>query len=376
MNVDYALDYINRGWYIFPVRPDKRPMTRHGFKDATIELAEINRIWGKSNPAICVDCGRSGLVVVDLDNKHDTDGFTSFDQLGIDHSQALHTKTPSGGQHLIFKDSTGGKIRNSASKIAPGVDIRANGGYVILPPSKVKTGEYVALDKWQNRDPGKLPKKLEKILLARSVVKTEGVEIIPFQGNIKDRGSYLVKKYLKKAHPGTRNHVGYQLACKLRDDGISKAEAINIMRDYARRVQQVADDRYTEQEAIASLHSAFMGYSQKPAIDKFKVHDIPEKNKIDLEEKKIIEEPYLKQSKIKPPRPKTTKSKRLKLKPSKTKVHSLPKRKSTSKENYNSYRFNSDPRDHQENVRKCPHGIPYYQKCAICDPKGHREFNG
>jgi len=35
-----------------------------------------------------------------------------------------------------------------------------------------------------------------------------------------------------------------------------------------------------------------------------------------------------------------------------------------------------DPRDHIAHFEKCPHGIPKFQKCAICDPKGYRELMG
>ena len=49
-------------------------------------------------------------------------------------------RTPSGGAHAWFRST--GTIRNSASKIAPGVDTRGDGGYVIAPPSMNGVAAY------------------------------------------------------------------------------------------------------------------------------------------------------------------------------------------------------------------------------------------
>lgn len=264
--LERLFEYSKRGWFIFPVGLDKKPLTPHGFKDATNEINEIEKLWKHKNDAIGVDCGRSGLVVIDLDNKHDNNGLESFERLHINHSQAFHSRTPSGGQHLIFKDTTGGKIRNSASKIAPGVDVRANGGYVILSPSKVNAGEYVALDGWESREPGRLPKRLEDILLANASVRRTLKNIRPFKGNLSKHGEMLVNSYLKYSRPGMRNLVGFWLACKLRDDGINENDAKTFMIEYARRIKQTADDPYTEWEALASLRSAFSSHNRTGQI--------------------------------------------------------------------------------------------------------------
>jgi hypothetical protein len=73
-----------------------------------------------------------GAIVVDLDAKND--GIENFNALchehGIDVGDCPMVRTPTGGVHLFFADSAG-RWRNSASKLAPGVDTRGVGGYVV-----------------------------------------------------------------------------------------------------------------------------------------------------------------------------------------------------------------------------------------------------
>jgi putative DNA primase/helicase len=160
-----ALAYAKqRGWPVFPCGPDKQPLTAHGFKDASTDEAQIHSWWQDyPTAAIGVDCGRAGIVVVDQDIKEKHNGRAAWRALGIDDTTALHTRTPSGGEHAIFSDTTNGAIHNSASKLADGIDIRAKGGYVLLPGSKVATGSYEAIGDWE-REPGPLPKALVILL--------------------------------------------------------------------------------------------------------------------------------------------------------------------------------------------------------------------
>ena len=68
-----------------------------------------------------------------------------------------------------------------------------------------------------------------------------------------------LKRY-KKAREGNRNQVGFFLACQLRDDGLSEAQAREIMLAYAKQVPK-GKSPYTIQEALATVRSA---YSRPP----------------------------------------------------------------------------------------------------------------
>ncbi len=116
---------------IFPCRPDKRPYTHSGFHDATTDPDTIQGWWSKWPFALIgVSTGKpSGLLAIDIDPK----GKTWLVKHQLDLRGARVHKTPR-GYHFLFKD-TGEDLRCSAGKIAEGVDVRANGGYIIWWPA-------------------------------------------------------------------------------------------------------------------------------------------------------------------------------------------------------------------------------------------------
>src|SRR5262249_13279290 len=87
----------------------------------------------------------SGLWAIDLDRDPDKglDGIAAWAELvnGQELPQTITSRTPRGGLHMLFAwPPNGADIRNSASKIAPGVDCRGRDGYLIMPPSRRADG--------------------------------------------------------------------------------------------------------------------------------------------------------------------------------------------------------------------------------------------
>lgn len=122
---------------VFACGPDKRPVTQHGFNDATYDADEIQRQFASPGAAmIGVPTGdTSGFFCLDLDVKN---GGGGLEWLAANQHRLPDTrrhKTRSGGVHLLFAMPQGRIIRNSAGRIASGVDVRGNGGYIIAPPS-------------------------------------------------------------------------------------------------------------------------------------------------------------------------------------------------------------------------------------------------
>jgi hypothetical protein len=136
-----ALKLADRGLWVFPCRPqDKRPATARGLKDATIDRGQIERWWrAQPNCNIGVVTGViSGIMVVDVD---DLDAEAELRKLEQEHCPLPATveSVTARGRHLFFKWPDRA-IRNSASKLAAGVDIRGDGGYVVVPPSLHPSG--------------------------------------------------------------------------------------------------------------------------------------------------------------------------------------------------------------------------------------------
>lgn len=138
--------YVNRGWPVFPCGPDKKPLTTHGFKDATLDAAQV-KSWHEQTPGALWGIptgstkeGGAGLVVIDIDNhpeKH-VNGFPTWDNLRDENSDPIETvtvKTGGGGLQLYFKYPDGHMVRSGTDILGHGIDVRARGGYVIVPPS-------------------------------------------------------------------------------------------------------------------------------------------------------------------------------------------------------------------------------------------------
>ena len=141
--LDAALHYARSGIAIFPCDPrDKKPLTRHGFKDATRDEGQI-RAWWTTYPhaMIGIPTGEvNGIWAfdVDLDPAKNVNGFVPLAELIAQHGElpkTLTSITPRGGRHLVFNWQEKLTLRNSKNNVASGLDVRANGGYIIAPPS-------------------------------------------------------------------------------------------------------------------------------------------------------------------------------------------------------------------------------------------------
>lgn len=142
------------GWAAFPCN-GKIPSTPNGFKAAVKTEEEYNALNQKypgSNIAIATGAV-SGIYVLDVDVKHEAGGMESLQALINKHGplpKTVEASTWSGGRHYYFtlpKDGLGCR-----TNFLPGLDIRANGGYVIAPPSVIDSKPYA----WIN-EPGSVP---------------------------------------------------------------------------------------------------------------------------------------------------------------------------------------------------------------------------
>ncbi|WP_371799445.1 bifunctional DNA primase/polymerase [Streptomyces sp. NBC_01707] len=168
-----ALDAAARGWAVFPLRPGGKPPALHGEASctrtddcttghrkweqrATTDPDRIHRAWSADRFNIGIATGPSGLVVVDLDlpkpnSSADTPcGVTTFKALCERTGQAVPTtyrvRTASGGEHLYFAAPNGIRLANTAGFLAPPIDTRAWGGYIVAPGSTVNGHAYEVID--------------------------------------------------------------------------------------------------------------------------------------------------------------------------------------------------------------------------------------
>jgi Bifunctional DNA primase/polymerase, N-terminal len=118
---------------VFPVRANKIPACPHGFKDAVSEPAAIAELWRRHpGPLISVPTGiATGITVLDIDAPHGLVWLNSH--LHRLPETRAHV-SPHGGYHFIYR-TPDPPLRNSASFIARGVDVRGEGGSIIWWPA-------------------------------------------------------------------------------------------------------------------------------------------------------------------------------------------------------------------------------------------------
>lgn len=144
-----ALEYAKRGWSVHPLKPcDKTPASLNGFKDATRSEKTINKWWHSNlNANIGIATGeKSGFFVIDIDGEQGEEHLAQLEKLhgGLPPTMEAETKR---GRHILFRLPLG-KVKNSAGKIGPQIDVRGDGGYIVAAPSKHPDGGLYA---WKSR---------------------------------------------------------------------------------------------------------------------------------------------------------------------------------------------------------------------------------
>ena len=140
-----ALIYAQHGWPVFPLVPlRKTPLTQHGFHDASIEVDQILDWWGaapRANIGVVtgpIEVGGCGLEVWDADTPEAVDLLRRQVSDPEAPSMVALSQTPR-GVHL-WVGATGDPC---ATAVAPGLDFRGTGGYVVVPPSVSPAGGYL-----------------------------------------------------------------------------------------------------------------------------------------------------------------------------------------------------------------------------------------
>jgi Bifunctional DNA primase/polymerase, N-terminal/Primase C terminal 1 (PriCT-1) len=141
-----ALTLATRGIHVFPCVPrGKAPACEHGCKAATTDGDTI-RQWWHTEPHynIGIACGSvSGIFAVDIDSYEAEKRLAKLEDAHDRLPPTVEVIT-SRGRHLYFRYPTDRSVRNSAGKIAPGIDTRGDGGYTLAPPSIHPSGRAYA----------------------------------------------------------------------------------------------------------------------------------------------------------------------------------------------------------------------------------------
>ncbi|WP_327138935.1 bifunctional DNA primase/polymerase [Nocardia sp. NBC_01327] len=218
--LDAALSAAARGWYVFPLQPHtKVPAIKDWQHRATTEENRIRDFWPhqcRSNVAIAT--GPSGLHVIDLDTHHGLDGPATFYRLattiGTRATLLTYSVATPGGRHLYYRVPGGLLLPNTAARIAPGIDSRGHGGYVVAAGSHTHDGDYRALT---TRHPRELPPWLLQLLAPpHSPAPASEAGAPPANPDAYLRAIVSVEtRKVTAAVPGTRNTALFRAAFTL-----------------------------------------------------------------------------------------------------------------------------------------------------------------
>ena len=140
-----ALWYADLGYRVLPCAPGRKTLlTRHGLHDATTDAEQIERWWSE-HPDANIAIRTDGLVVIDIDGPENT-WLADQPQRRSELERAPTSLTPRGGRQHLFRQPALGVAPAPSRRLARHVDTRADGGYIVVPPSRCNGRGYRWLD--------------------------------------------------------------------------------------------------------------------------------------------------------------------------------------------------------------------------------------
>jgi hypothetical protein len=240
------------GLPVFPCVPGgKAPLTSHGFHDATSDLSRVHEWWRRMPEAnIGVPTGAATeVVVVDVDVHFTGTGFPAFERArraGLVAGWSFLVRTPSGGLHAFYP--AGATEQRSWQVPGRHIDFRGDGGYIVVPPSRVvtpegvRTYEVIAI---AQQDPRPLDAAALRTFL-------EPPRPVRPPGDLPELGSRPAKlaAWVAARPEGARNHGLFWAACRMAESGHSLHSSLDVLGAAARAAG------LSEREVDATIRSA------------------------------------------------------------------------------------------------------------------------
>lgn len=221
----HAFRLAAAGYPVFPVAASKRPTCRHGFLDAATAATAIRRLWrDHPGPLIGVPTGKvTGLFVLDLDTTKHTAAAEWLECHAPYLPETRQQTTRSGGLHLFFRHVEG--LRNSAGRIALGIDTRAESGSIIVWQPQA----------WLDRPRplAEVPQWLLEMAKPKPLPPPPAIDHGRISESVARRKIEGIVGAVATGKPGQRNAVAYWGACRLaemvKERILGQADAIALV---------------------------------------------------------------------------------------------------------------------------------------------------
>jgi hypothetical protein len=240
-----ALDHAKRGFSVFPLCPwvdpgaqatdeqkkaaideAKKPAIKNWPNLATTDARQIEE-WWQSAPDNNIGIYTGTLLAVDIDPRHGGHKSLEILELSEEFPSTAHASTQGGGVHIIYRLPEHTYVNNSVGRIAPGIDVRSYGGYIVGAGSTMEGRSYA----WLSDNPVAV---CPQWLIDRSkAAKPKGENAGKRVAEETEAGVELARKWIYKHAPeaseGTRNNTAYQVANKVIDYGLEKPTCVEVM---------------------------------------------------------------------------------------------------------------------------------------------------
>ncbi|OAH15041.1 bifunctional DNA primase/polymerase [Streptomyces jeddahensis] len=222
----------------------------HGVYDASSDPGRIRELFAAAPWATGygIACGLPPyhLIGVDLDTKSGTDSSAALRELALRHlftiPDTVVVITPSGGRHVWLSGPPDIVVPNSAGRLAPGIDIRGAGGYLVGPGSRTDHGVYSTAPGTAHLPVAPCPPALLRLITPPPRPHH------PTPLSTGQHGQGLVQ-FVLAAHEGQRNTRLFWAACRAYENGIGDELATPL-------VEAAIHTGLTEREARATVASA------------------------------------------------------------------------------------------------------------------------
>ena len=267
MRLNAALQLAERGFYVFPCRPNaKEPAVADWPNQATRDPNQIRQWFAGTDYNVGIATGRFGndqaLVVVDVDNKGGKSGdetLLALELEGFELPGSFEQATPSGGRHIIYTAAE--PVRQGVNVLGQGLDIRSRGGYIVGPGSEIDGRPYHQIN--GHFDLATAPDWLvDRCGVDR---RSPGSVRVAVDGVDADRALHRGREYLRTAPVAVEGAGGdlttYKVAAHLKDLGCTPEMARDLM---AEHWNDNCNPPWDYLELTAKINHAFK-YGREPA---------------------------------------------------------------------------------------------------------------
>ncbi|WP_217134139.1 bifunctional DNA primase/polymerase [Leucobacter chinensis] len=234
---DAAAAYAAAGIAVFPCVPvGKRPLTEHGFHDATTDLDQVGAWWRKHPETNIGIATGHGVDVIDVDVHATGTGFPvlrALQQEDLIAGWGLAVRSPSGGLHLYYPSSPDSEAR-SWSRGRAHVDFRGAGGYIIAPPSIVNAEH--GQRRYEVIAHGRSPRPVDSAAIRDLLTPTPAPRTMPSDDRPGRDGSVEgLVAWVGTLMEGNRNAGLFWAACRLAETGLSHSDSYALLEAAATR---------------------------------------------------------------------------------------------------------------------------------------------